>query len=573
MSRGKGMIVVKQYRLLFLTVLLLFGLTACSLNKKHTITYVSSLDETETYDVIFTEGETFYHDVSWLQIEPGYYLNAIYTEEGIDVTISTDLIAEEDMTLIVDIIPYEYYETMYEVDPTEHLIGIYPSTYVLYALTSNHRVLAYGYNRYKLLGMTHEEMVSEPEDLTAQFQLEENEFINTIYPGFAGTIFCTSNNRYFILGSTYHIGFNDGYMIPLEITSSLQLDTGEHITHFGDFYGFTFLTSNHRVIELDVYKSEITVQDITSTFPLEDDDYIVDIYARKSTFAVTSNGEVFSYGSNLYGQLGNNDVDFEHDDWSIAQRNFSDAYDIDTPTNITDNFHFHEGESIIDITIFGEYVTFLTSEYRVFGTGSIHYLFTDEDEHTIEYSDIPYDITQAFNLEPGEHIEELKNMLFITSNNRKLGVEMAHIFYDQYDTTSDIIDLTDILPDTVQSIGHSLGLTYVFDGSNHVHVVGSTYTESFLYRDQMELPIGTDTYPCTRTTRSVQDTTCISFENLIDITEFIPIGYNIISTTSYRFEDPYSIDGNYIDMYTELPQTNDEKYPNHNVYLIENEPQ
>ncbi len=106
------------------------------------------------------------------------------------------------------------------------------------------------------------------------------------------------------------------------------------------------------------------------------------------TLALTRDGELFSYGRNLRGALG---------DGTTVNR--------ETPVNITGQFDLNEGEQIIFIDAGGFHSGAITSEGRVFTWGEN--IWGQLGDLTTTDSATPIDITNQFNLNEHEKIIKL----------------------------------------------------------------------------------------------------------------------------------------------------------------------
>lgn len=150
-----------------------------------------------------------------------------------------------------------------------------------------------------------------------------------------------------------------------------------------------------------------TPTDITSAFPLTEGETIVSITTGYNSSAVlTSNGRVFTFGNNEDGQLGDGTNTYQP-----------------APVDITSNFNLSEGETIISITLGGNFSSALSSNGRVFTWGN-----NNEGQlgnGTNINSNLPVDITSQFSLQPGETVVSTalgyKHILAFTSQNRLFG--------------------------------------------------------------------------------------------------------------------------------------------------------
>ena len=189
-----------------------------------------------------------------------------------------------------------------------------------------------------------------PTDITSKFNLGSEEDVLEVYLGANYSMLITTEGRLFTWG----------------INAQGQLGDG------------TTTTSNIPI-------------DITSSFNLNPNEIFESISAGGNhSSAITSEGRIFMWGYNNLGQLG---------DGTDTQRN--------TPTEITSNFDLNITETIESMSLGSSHSSAVTSENRVFiwgynGDGQLGIGVTDSDDHPI-----PIDITDIFNLNPTEVIENI----------------------------------------------------------------------------------------------------------------------------------------------------------------------
>ncbi|TVP86104.1 MAG: hypothetical protein EA375_02250 [Acholeplasmataceae bacterium] len=208
-----------------------------------------------------------------------------------------------------------------------------------------------------------------------------------------GRIFTWGYNAFGQLGD----GTTEHRYTPIEITSQFGLVIDETIIHvaLGGFHS-TVLTSAGRVFTWGRNSSgqlgdgtttdRHAPTDITHQFGLVVDESIIQIsLGTRHSAASTSAGRVFTWGNNVYFELG---------DGTWTHRN--------TPTDITAGFGLSGGETIIQVSLGFRHSAALTSEGRVFtwgdnGAGSL-------GDGTNTDRIVPTEITAHFNLELNEMI-------------------------------------------------------------------------------------------------------------------------------------------------------------------------
>jgi len=239
-------------------------------------------------------------------------------------------------------------------------------------------------------------------DPTDQLNLAVGETIMSASLGYHHSSVLTSEGRLFTWGSNWgtimtDIPFQTQIHVPHEITTQFNLAVGETITSVsmgGDHSSavtsegrlFTWGSNTNGQLGDGTILNISTPTDITSQFNLAVGEIIISAsLGTKHSLAVTSEGRVFTWGYNYHGQLGDGTTDDKH-----------------VPTEITDQFNFAIGETITSISLGAYHSSALTSEGRVFTWGYNSYgglgIGTTVEKH------VPTEITNQFNLAIGETI-------------------------------------------------------------------------------------------------------------------------------------------------------------------------
>jgi uncharacterized repeat protein (TIGR02543 family) len=221
-----------------------------------------------------------------------------------------------------------------------------------------------------------------------------------------GRLFMWGNNQ---LGS---VGVGDDKLfveIPIDISSLLGLAQDEKILQvsLGDRHS-SVLTTNGRLIVWGENRSgqlangntttSFVPIDVTNSFGFTDDEKIIQISNSNSSHSgvLTSAGRVLTWGYNYSGQLGNG--------------TFSEFEDPNAlPNDITSNFNLTANESIIYINMNASNSSAYTSSGRVFTWGWDGYNQLGRATNTIgaRGSSIPVDITDIFHFVNGEAITQI----------------------------------------------------------------------------------------------------------------------------------------------------------------------
>jgi alpha-tubulin suppressor-like RCC1 family protein len=274
--------------------------------------------------------------------------------------VGTGFFGSEDVGINVT----EIYYNALEDDETFEKISVFGSRSSV--ITSKGNVLVWGYNNVGQLGDGTQVDRNAPVNITDKFDLSENEKISNINFGVNHSVALTSSGRIFTWGSN-----NVGQLGNGTISSSPQL----------------------------------TPVEITEMINLSVGDYIKSISSgNDATIILTVNGEVWVWGDNSFGRLGNDSTE---------------SYS-DTPINITNQFGLNSGEMISLVEFGYEYsAASLTSNGRVFTWG--YNRFGRLGDGTNISSKKPIDITSRFALPNNEVITSVALGMYHSSAITNLG--------------------------------------------------------------------------------------------------------------------------------------------------------
>ena len=543
---------------------------SCS-ESTYTVTYIDSLTEevltSDEFSKEYSLGND--HNFDFVHRGEGYYFAGVFTLDGVEVSDESPFTITKDTTLTVLYEANEFIATLYTVDETETVLDIFVSNTSIYVLTSNYRVLVFGDNYAGHLGMSLAESTSIPEDITKQIPLSDGEFVTNITINDRSVLFETNTDQIYLLHknyTSYH-----GYNKTINITSDLGLNSDETVTSIVSGVSQIYLkTSNKRLLFFSVDYSGVHSENVLDSFALNQGDYIEDIYPGTTVFAVSKDGLVFGWGTNTYGQVGNDTI-------SEIQNEGSSAMPIDTrvqePVNITDYFGFNQDERIIDITKSYSHILFLTNQNRLFATGylQIANVFNTSDDLEKQISKIPYDITDVIPLYSSEKIESMINLenfvLLFTSEDRVISTEkIGDIYMEPIDPLLPFYDVTDLVPDNILSYGRNLGIYYFLDEAHQVQVLGTTFSDNLPLIDNMDLDLEGFNAFCSY--RNPDDMPCYGINTLLDVTDYLSIGYQIDSYYIFRYNQEYTITDRYNDIFTGLAIKDFDMYPASNLYLV-----
>ena len=210
--------------------------------------------------------------------------------------------------------------SQFALNPGEIFVNIFGGSDNSLAITSLDRVFTWGENNVGQLGNLTTVRQYSPVEITSYIPLEIGETISQIESAQTQTWILTSNHRLIAWGYTNITQLKDGTPIirtnPTDVTSAFDFDQNEYPEKIfmGTFFG-VILTSNSRAILFGVqhylashdnFSLESTIPtDITDQFPLELDEKITSLaLGRYHNIVISSNNRKFVWGNNSYGQLG-----------------------------------------------------------------------------------------------------------------------------------------------------------------------------------------------------------------------------------------------------------------------------
>lgn len=297
------------------------------------------------------------------------------------------------------------------------------------ALTSNHRVLAWGDNAYFQLGFDlGKSYVETPTDITFYLNLNQNEHVISIATGALTSYVLTNLGRvisfgYGLQGQT-GINIRQNTVPPTDITGFFELNPGDKIVKInavsnvayaiseqGDLYGFGF--NGYGLLGDDTMVDQLKPIRLTSHFTLSQGEKIRDIYlSSTSRYVVTTHNRLFVWGNNSHYELGFNNQ----------------------TTYVTPVFNYHlqleEEETII--SIFPGYYSamILTSKHRVLAIGNNTAASITVTPFTEKYQ-VPTDVTTYFNLNPNENVVSINLGYLHTIVHTSLGRILSFGHQDQ----------------------------------------------------------------------------------------------------------------------------------------------
>jgi len=232
--------------------------------------------------------------------------------------------------------------------------------------------------------------------------------------------------------------------------------------------------------------------DITYRFPFHNGETIVKFNIDANRYAITSEGRLFAWGTNFYGELGT-----------------GDNFDRFVPTDITSMLGLNFGETVVDVATASRYnstsarieysTVVLTSGHRVLTWGMNTWGQLGDGTSTDRMT--PSDITANFTLDTGEYITMIaasnargaavtsNGRLFVWGNNENNYLGTREYYYDEYGTLPVCLDKGYDMEDEFYNMDPSEKFISVTMGKNHMGVVTSD-GRVFLWGDNSYGQIG-----------------------------------------------------------------------------------
>jgi uncharacterized repeat protein (TIGR02543 family) len=381
----------------------------------------------------------------------GYSFAGWFSDPELTIPYVFDTMPEYNLTLYADWTINEYQITFIELgfDEVKQLSS--GDSFAI-AVTETGHVFTWGYNGYGGLGDGTEQYKKLPNEITSNFQLEEDDQVIYVAAGNNYSLAITDTGRVFSWGDNAFekLGNNSTTRqhIPNEITERFELETEDQIVYIdGSSSHSMALSTTGRVFTWgrneygqlgDDSKSDRHVPtEITEQFPLIGDDQVILINSSGAhTIALTENGRVFAFGRNTYKQIG---------DGSTTHRQI--------PTEVlSSRFNLDEADKIIFVDAGASHSMALSSYGRVFawgnnGQGQIGW--------GLGYSpNLPEEITSKFSLEETDKISQIcaggeynlamseagKTFGWGANANGRIGIGNTTNYNVPVETTNNLID-------------------------------------------------------------------------------------------------------------------------------------
>ena len=361
--------------------------------------------------------------------------------------------------------PYQYYE---DLKFSEISLGGSHSA----AITTDGRLYTWGFNNFGQLGNTTNNIGYDPEDITNNFVLNPNEIIVKVALGRSHSLAITSEGRVFTWGWNIYGQLGNGGTankdVPTEITSKFSLNPGETVIDASLGYVhsiiltsegrvFTFGSNSYGQLGNDLSSNQDEPFNITGSFALESNETIVKISAGDyHSLALTSNNRIYVWGYNNFGQVG---------DDSLVNK--------DIPVDITSSFAL-SGAEVITVVEGGTYHSgAVTSTGRTFTWGKNN--SAQLGNGTTDFKQVPTEITSGFTLNVGEIVTDISlggsHSMAITSEDRLFS--WGFNYYGQLGDNSTAFRYSPVGISSYYTLNDSEGISKFGVGGNHSSFITS----------------------------------------------------------------------------------------------------
>lgn len=337
-----------------------------------------------------------------------YTFIAWYLDSNHENQLNINKMPAEDLTLFA-LWESKLYRLTYK--STNFITMVQTKRFHTALITSDNQVYTWGRNGSGQLGNGTNFNATEPENITHQFQLENNDYISMILTGQDFTAALSSQGRLFTWGFNANgqlgTGNTDMLFNPNDITNRFNLMSNERfITLSLGYWHTAAVTSEGRLftwgfnaggqLGVGTVEQRENPTDITPLFNLRPNEKIIDVeLSHYHSAALTSDGRIFMWGFNGFGTLG--------DGTNIMKT---------VPIDITFQFPIGTNDRIIQISLGQFHSSALTAQGRVFMWGSNNrgQLGHDMNVPFVNYRgelNQPTEITHVFNLTLGEKITSI----------------------------------------------------------------------------------------------------------------------------------------------------------------------
>ena len=379
---------------------------------------------------------------------------------------------EDQVTIYAKWTPIDYLINYYDIGDIQ-IIDVFNPGYATYVITNDHHIYA--------TGRTYLGDINPFEEFTlvdSFFNLHDGEYIESI-SGSVTMFALTNESRVFVWGTNgYGSGGIDAsgqILQPVDITAHFALSADEVIVKIDNAYNssyaitshgrlFTWGTNTNGQLGDGTTSAHSLPNDITSNVNLLIDEKVIDVaFGMAHTLILTNQGRVFSVGANYQGQLGLGNT----------------SGSVLSISNINHAFTFQADDIAIDVeaTQYGSFVATEKGDVFAFGLDSYGQFGVETFTPVLT----PINLTEAYDLEDGEVLAGVKasvnNAFFKTSNGRLFAIGYNtdnHLFIgEEVDKLIIATDITPYIPYDIQKILFPISKTIILTFDNKLYYIGT----------------------------------------------------------------------------------------------------
>mgnify|MGYP000427526272 CR=1 FL=1 len=397
----------------------------------------------------------------------GWYMSLEYLTEFV---FSPSL--ADQVTIYAKWIPEEYTINYYDIQEID-IMQVFSLNMATFVITDSHHVYATG----KTYLDTEANPTSAWAIINEHFNLEDDEVIKMI-SGNHHYYALTSNHRVFSWGSnSYGLVGNDStsdVFLPVDITGNFNLNPEETIIHIdGEMNNAYAITSEGRLF---VWGSNAFGQlgdgtsndhhlpyDLTPRLSLLEDEMVIDVnYGLTHAIVLTNFNRIFTFGGNMQGQLGTG----------------STSANILTPTQIHQNIPLQADDVFIEVETYGyaNFVLTASGDLFAFGLDSVGQFGIEQTMPVLT----PINLTSLYGLDDGDQIIDIlatnNNAFFMTSDELiyAIGFNTNNNLFLGTDVEKLIVatDISTAIPYEIEDISFSDSQTIIFTNAYDIYFIG-----------------------------------------------------------------------------------------------------
>jgi uncharacterized repeat protein (TIGR02543 family) len=295
----------------------------------------------------------------------------------------------------------------------ERIVQIAAGQYHSGAISSIGRVFTWGRNTEGQGGVGNSTNQNVPIEITPSFGLVGTDIIVSLQLGLFHSVALSSTGRVFTWGRNTEgqggVGNSTNQNVPIEITNNFSLNNGETITsvYAGAYFSgalssdgnvFMWGTNDQGQVGNSSTAAVLSPVNITTRFNLDAEDRIQTLsLGYNHASAISEDGKVYMWGSNSAGSSYSGQIGFD-----------ANTSIMNVPMNITNSFNLNPNETIQSMSLGSYYSSALTSTHRVFTWGlNDQRQLGNGTQGSATNTHIPVNITSRFTLTDNEVVTGL----------------------------------------------------------------------------------------------------------------------------------------------------------------------